>query len=99
MCGTRHFCKACLFQPLDQRPDVANSEFDFDFLGHAAILVAHSPLALKKSRSLPLESADTSLQLYSLFRPEVEQLEALLNRDLSEWKLGEDIARPQPMAA
>jgi hypothetical protein len=26
------------------------------------------------------------LNLYRLFRPEVEELEALLNRDLSAWK-------------
>ncbi|HZQ24902.1 MAG TPA: sulfotransferase [Terriglobales bacterium] len=32
---------------------------------------------------LPLE---TTLKLYELFRPEVEQLEVMLNRDLSSWK-------------
>lgn len=31
-------------------------------------------------------SADITSRLYDLFRPEIEELEALLNRDLSAWK-------------
>jgi len=29
---------------------------------------------------------ETLLGLYELFRPEVEELESMLNRDLSAWK-------------
>jgi hypothetical protein len=32
-------------------------------------------------------SLEVLLKLYELFRPEVEELEAMLNRDLSSWKL------------
>jgi hypothetical protein len=31
-------------------------------------------------------SAETTKRLYELFRPEIEELEAILNRDLSPWK-------------
>ncbi|HEY1271435.1 MAG TPA: hypothetical protein VGF08_05600, partial [Terriglobales bacterium] len=38
---------------------------------------------------------EISLRLYELFRPEIEELEAILNRDLSAWKY----LRARPLAA
>jgi hypothetical protein len=44
----------------------------------------------------PLE---TSLRLYELFRPEVEELESMMNRDLSAWKsMGEEALTASPTA-
>jgi len=39
-------------------------------------------------------SDETSRQLYQVFRPEIEELETLLNRDLSHWKPGLDADLP-----
>lgn len=44
-------------------------------------------------------SGDISSRLYDLFRPEVEELEALLNRDLSAWKSRADLSQAQPSTA
>lgn len=39
-------------------------------------------------------SRDVSQSLYELFRPDVEELEAILKRDLSAWKSGQKCLRP-----
>jgi hypothetical protein len=43
-------------------------------------------LVLGGGDPFPHLPADVSRRLYEMFRPEVEELEALLNRDLSSWK-------------
>jgi Sulfotransferase domain len=43
-------------------------------------------------------SMAVSLGLYELFRPEVEELEAMLNRDLSSWKFAPAALKPMPAA-
>ncbi len=44
-------------------------------------------------------SVDISSRLYDLFRPEIEELEVLLNRDLSAWKSDAHLSQTKPIAA
>jgi hypothetical protein len=39
-------------------------------------------------------SSEFAVRLYELFRPEVEELESILKRDLAAWKAGVDVAGP-----
>lgn len=58
-------------------------------LGRIVAAFHRSPLrklVLGGGEPFAQESRDIAAQLYDTFRPEVEQLEAMLNRDFSSWK-------------
>jgi hypothetical protein len=58
----------------------------FDSLVAAARKSPLQKVFLSGGRAFAELSLDMSVRLYELFRPEVEELEAMLNRDLSTWK-------------
>jgi hypothetical protein len=59
-------------------------------LDRVVVAFKRSPLrklVLGGGQPFPQLSAKVSSQLYERFRPEVERLETMLNRDLSSWKI------------
>lgn len=71
----------------------------FDGLVAAARRKIFLKLFLRSGSRFECLSQDHASKLYELFRPEVEELESLLNRDFSTWKSGAVQGSEMPVAA